>query len=72
MLGLPWNLRTLREFLRGLVRALRFGGLHHCARFVDRVRNLNGLQDQQEGFNSFWVALFQLVVLVLPLQRAHA
>ncbi len=71
MLGLPWNSCTLRDILLGLFQALRFGRLHHCARFVDQVHNLNVLQDQQEVLNSFQVALFQQVVLVLSLQWAH-
>ena len=36
------------------------------------MRNLYALQYQQEGLDSFWVTLFKQVVLVLPLQRAHA
>ena len=72
VLGLPWDSRALRELLGGLFRALRLGRLCRCACFVDRVRNFYALQDQQEGLNSFRVAFFQQMVLVLPLQRAHA
>ena len=66
-----WNSHAVHEHLGGLFQALRLGGLSSCACFVEWVHKLDVLQDQQEVLNSFWLALFQQVVLVLPLQRAH-
>ena len=69
-LDLPWNTHTLHDFWRAILPGILQALISYLSCWLG-ARPLS-LEDQQDGLNPFRVTLFKQVVLVLPLQRAHA